>query len=97
MENVKRVEIIIDAPEVSSLLEVLRKLNITSHTVFSNLTGAGHRGERRNDEPGGGSGNACVVAAIAPEMLPAVVAAVRPLLKRRGGLCLVTDAQSVPH
>ena len=55
------------------------------------------RGERRNDEPGGGSGNACVVAAIAPDKLPAAVAAVRPLRKRRGGLCLVTDAQSVRH
>lgn len=97
MQNVKRLEIIIDAPEVPALLAVLRDHGADGYTVISPVTGAGHRGERRNDEPGGGSGNAYVLTAFPAESTPALIEAVRPILKQRGGVCLVSDAQWVIH
>lgn len=97
MQPVKRIEIIIDSPELPELVATLRAAGVTGYTVFSPLTGFGDRGERHNDEPGGGSGNACLLTAVEPGRCDEVVAAVRPILKRRGGICLVTDAEWVKH
>lgn len=97
MQHVKRVEIIIDAPELPALLAVLREHGVRGYSVFSPVTGSGDRGDRRNDEPGGGSGNVCVLTALPPEGAPELVEAVRPILKKRGGVCLVSDAQWVVH
>jgi hypothetical protein len=97
MQTVKRIEIIVDAPELAELTATLRAHSINSYTVFSSLTGSGDRGTRANDEPGGGSGNICLLTAVPPEKSTLLVEAIRPILKRRGGICLVSDAQSVMH
>ena len=97
MQQVKRLEIIIDTPEVPALLAILREQKVSGYTVFGSVTGSGDRGERRNDEPGGGAGNACILTAVSPEKAAALVVAVRPILKRRGGICLVSDASWVVH
>ena len=97
MQHVKRIEIIIDTPEVPALLAVLCAQNVGGYSVFHNVTGAGDRGERRNDEPGGGAGNACILTAVPPEKADALIEAIRPILRLRGGICLVSDAGSVKH
>lgn len=97
MKPVKRIEIIIEIPALPTLLATLRELGLTDYTVYHNLTGAGHRGVRHNDEPAGGAGNACVLTTTPPEALEALVEKIRPLLKRQGGVCLVSDAEWVIH
>lgn len=97
MQPVKRIEIVIDAPEVPTLLAALRQHGAGGYTVIRPVTGAGDRGERRDDEPGGGSANACIVTAAPPELAAVLIEAVRPVLKARGGICLVSDAQWVIH
>ena len=97
MQPVKRIEIIVDAPEVPALLAILQAHGADGYTIIRPVTGAGDRGERRDDEPGGGSANAYVLTASAPEKAADLVEAVRPVLKKRGGVCLVSDAQWVIH
>jgi len=97
MRKVKRVEIIIGIPTVPVLLEVMREQGLTGYTVYHNLTGAGHRGERLNDEPAGGGGNACVLSALPPENLEAFLELLRPMLQIHGGICLVSDAEWLVH
>ena len=97
MKPVKRIEIIIDAPEVPELVATLRAQGVSGYSVFSAVTGGGERGERRNDEPGGGSGNACILTAVPAEDVAPLIEAVRPILKRRGGICLVSDAEWLIH
>ena len=97
MTPVKRLEIIIGAPEVPALLAALRANGVKGYSIFSPVTGAGERGERLNDEPGGGSGNACILTAVPSEQAPAVIEALRPIVKRRGGVFLVSDSLWVIH
>jgi nitrogen regulatory protein PII len=96
MEPVKRIEIVVDSPEVPELLQILRREGIGGYTVFGHLRGGGDRGERRDDEPSGG-GNACILVAVPAAKLQRVIEVVRPVLKRRGGMCLVGDAHWVVH
>lgn len=97
MQSLKRIEIIVDAPEVPSLLKALNAIGVTGYTIFHDLTGSGERGDRRNDEPGGGSGNSCILLAVEPGKIDALVEVVRPILRRRGGVCLMSDAQWLIH
>jgi nitrogen regulatory protein PII len=97
MRPVKRLEIIVDSPEVPEIEELLRREGASGYTVFSQLRGSGDRGQRYNDEPGGGDGNACVLVAVPVEDVMRYVEAIRPILRRRGGICLVSDAHWVLH
>ncbi|MDP1579687.1 MAG: hypothetical protein Q8M02_05380 [Candidatus Didemnitutus sp.] len=96
MEAIKRVEIIVaqfDLPRLKRQLDTL-KLN---YSVFHHVTGKGDRGPRDDDEVSGVFGNVCVLCACRPAQVTALVEVVRPILKRSGGLCIVSDAQGVIH
>lgn len=96
MQPLKKVEIILIAPELPKLQRLVEKLGL-NYTVFHHATGRGDRGIRADDDLTGVFTNICLVTACKAEQLPALVEGVRPLLKKTGGLCLVSDVLSVTH
>lgn len=65
--------------------------------VIKDATGKGGRGTRGGGELSGAFINSYVITACPPEQVAAVVEALRPILKRFGGVCLVSDAQWLIH
>jgi nitrogen regulatory protein PII len=96
MRPVKRVELVVPAPEVTSLLADLDALGIHDYTAVKGVSGRGGRGQR-GDDPFGTFDNTYVLIACEPEEAERVVTLVRPVLSRRGGICLVSDAVWVRH
>ncbi|MCX7938246.1 MAG: hypothetical protein N2545_02245 [Thermoflexales bacterium] len=70
---------------------------MTGYTIIRDVIGKGERGIRRGDELSGVFKNSYLLTTCEPEQLPAIVEAVRPILKQRGGVCLVSDAMWVKH
>jgi nitrogen regulatory protein PII len=97
MQSVKRVEIVVDALQAQAVLDQLAAIGIGGYTLLRNVEGAGDRGPRRADELTGVNQNVYILLACAPHQTTAVVEAVRPFLKRVGGVCLVSDAMWVIH
>ncbi len=98
MKPCKRIEIVIETPMVPSLIRVLEELDVPGYTLLPDVRGAGNRGERRADALAGDSSNCLfVIACEDQEMVDIIVEAVRPLLTRSGGICLVSDAQWLRH
>jgi len=97
MKPVKRVELVVDALEVPSLLEALADIDINAYTVIRQAHGAGERGTRGGDVFSGVFDNSYVVIACNEEESIEIVETVRPILKRLGGICLVSDAMWVLH
>lgn len=97
MRAVKRLEIVIDALQLGRLRSALDQAGLSGYTVLPTAHGRGERGVRGGDELTDALKNAYVLAACAPEQLEQVVEAVRPMLKRFGGVCLVSDAMWVEH
>ncbi len=98
MKPCKRIEIVIEEPMAPRLIEALERLKVTGYTAIANASGKGDRGLRRADELAGDSNNTVFIIACEDEtMVQAVVEAVRPLLSRSGGICLVSDAHWVVH
>ncbi|MFN3705737.1 MAG: P-II family nitrogen regulator [Thermoflexales bacterium] len=97
MQPVKRVEFVVDALEVPNLLSLLEQLGLSGYTVIPEVTGKGERGERRGDEPSGVFKNSYVLTTCDASQLAELVEAARPILRKRGGICLVSDALWVKH
>lgn len=97
MQTVKRIEIVVDALEVPDLIRRLEAAGATGYTVIRDATGKGERGLRDGGELTGVFKNSYVLTACPPEQAEKIVEAVRPILKLRGGVCLVSDALWVIH
>lgn len=98
MKPCKRIEIVIEEPMAPRVVEVLVGLGVSGYTALPNASGRGDRGLRRADELAGDSSNTVFVIACEDDALVhAIAEAVRPLLSRSGGICLVSDAQWLIH
>jgi nitrogen regulatory protein PII len=97
MQAVKRVEIVTDTLELDHVLELLGAAGVSGYTVIRNAEGKGNRGLRSGDDVTRVFQNSYVLVACTGEQVEQVVNAVRPILKRVGGICLVSDALWVVH
>lgn len=97
MKHVRRIEVVINAPHASKVIEVLGGLGLQDYTVIRGVSGAGERGLQRGDDITGVSNNVYILTTCAPADLDGVVDALRPLLRRAGGMCLVSDAHWIEH
>jgi nitrogen regulatory protein PII len=97
VKPVKRLELVVDHGDVQQVLDALREHGITHYTVIEGVGGMGDRGPRGSDPFSGVFDNAYVLVACDPEKAPEIVAAIRPILARMGGMCLVSDAGWVVH
>ena len=97
MTEVKRLEIVVDAPHGPRIVELLTRHRIKGWTVIPNVTGSGDRGLQYGDELTGVSSNQLIVTTCPPESLDALLADLRRLLARSGGTCLVSDAVWLHH
>jgi len=98
MKPCKRIEIVIENSMVPRLTALIKQLGVDGYTLVPDVRGSGDRGMRRADELSGESSNCLVLIACDDHALvDALLEAVRPLLARVGGVCLVSDAQWLRH
>jgi len=97
MTSVKRIEIVCDVVELKHVTDVLDRVGASGYTVLHEVTGKGGRGIRGGDQLANVLKNCYVLSAVPEELVEPIAKAVRPILKRFGGICLVSDAQSIAH
>ncbi len=97
MKPVKRVEIVVEALVLQRVTEIVDAAGIEGYTVIRNAGGKGGQGERFEDELVDTHRNAYLVVACDEARLGPLLTALRPLLSRFGGMCLVNDAWWVVH
>ena len=92
MHPVKRVEIIIDKPHVPEVRRALERIGVPGLTVFEAVSGFGQRGERAGGELTDAQVNHCVLTTCDADQIDRLACAIEPILRRLGGLCLISDA-----
>ena len=97
METVHRIEIVVDSPHTRPVLELLRSHGLDGYTLIRGASGSGERGLQLGDEITGVSNNSYVLTTCRPEQLDAFTSELRPLLRRFGGICLVSEARWLKH
>ena len=97
LQNVKRIEIVVDSLDFKKLLDDLDAHGVHDYTAMKGVFGRGSRGERGGDPFSGAFDNTYVLLACPPEQVDVIVETVRRVLVGRGGMCLVSDAVWVRH
>ena len=97
MKHVHRIEIVVDAAHTPGVIRLLSKARLDGYTLIRGVSGSGDRGPRMSDDITGVSNNNYILTTCAPEALEAVTTALRPILKKYGGICLISDAQWLIH
>ena len=94
LQSVKKVEIVVSVLEVPSVLKILRKNQVFNYTVIENVSGSGEHGLSGDDLLTNTYIMAIFTDAAVVEQL---ATALKPLMKKLGGIFVVTDAQWIAH
>jgi len=97
MIAVKRIEIVVDAPQSERVTELLTSCGLTGWTMLRGASGTGDRGAQPNDGITRSTSNTLIVTTCTPEQLDDVIEKLRKVLSRFGGMCLVSDALWLRH
>ncbi len=97
MESVKKVEIITNSLEMQAVLKILEKAGVSGYTVIENVTGTGDRGKVINDLATQALSNDYVMSICTEEQEHELVETIRPILKKFGGVCIVSEAKWIAH
>lgn len=76
---------------------MLEQEGVDGYTIMRDVVGWGDRGLQSGDELTDVFKNSYLLTTCAAEDLERIVEAIRPILTRRGGVCLVSDAQWLKH
>ena len=97
MQTVKKLEIILDAPEEKTVTSLLDRIGVSGYTILRNVAGKGGRGIQRGDELTDVFSNVMIMTACTAAEAEKAVELLGPLLRRVGGLCLISDASIIEH
>jgi nitrogen regulatory protein PII len=97
MSPVKRIEIVVAEFVLPDLFAILKRRQTNGYTVATGLSGRGDRGVQTGEGAVGEFANASVIIACNETAVGDLLDDVRKLLKRYGGICLVSDAMWLEH
>jgi nitrogen regulatory protein PII len=94
LQPVKKLEIVIHDGEIPAITKVFSKCGISGYTIIPNIMGRGAGGLSGDDL----QGNSYIMAICTEEaQATAIMSKLEPILKRMGGICVVTDANWIVH
>lgn len=97
MKTVKRVEIVAESDFLPKIIALLDKEYINGYTIIRNASGKGDQGIRDGYGLTDVFQNNYILLACSEEELQRITEPLRKLLKRIGGMCLVSEAKWLIH
>ena len=83
--------------ELDEVVKALDRIGVVGYTIIRHVGGRGERGERRTEEFSDELENIYLMVACSGSQAADMIEAIRPILKKVGGICLVSDATWVAH
>lgn len=97
MQDIKKVEIIIDTFHIQDALNILEQVKVSGYTVIQNTSGKGDRGISCSDLDCDFTSSYIMTVCTNEKQLNTLIELIKPLLQKVGGVCLLTDAKWVIH
>jgi nitrogen regulatory protein PII len=94
LQPIKKIEIIVSYLEVSAVLKILKKNSIKRYTVINNVSGSGEHGYSGDDLI---TNSYIMIICTELELAEQLSIAMQPLLKKLGGIFIITDGQWIAH
>ena len=97
MEKIKRIEIVVNAYQKEALVDLFRKNKIDKYTLIEDVKGKGNRGWQDGDGLTESFKNVYFLLACQPDDFERLKEPLRNILKKGGGICLISDSSSLTH
>jgi nitrogen regulatory protein PII len=97
MIKMKKLEIIAEAAEIENIIQIFESVGVSGHTIINDISGKGGRGNRYADELTDVFKNKYILTVCDEKQAAKLTEAVRPILEKRGGVCIVSDVLWVKH
>ncbi|MFM2313004.1 MAG: nitrogen regulatory protein [Cyanobacteriota bacterium] len=97
MQSVHKVEIIVSSLKLDRVLKILDNIGVSGYTVIDNTIGKGDRGFTDTDLDRVFSNAYILTVCTDDQQLDRLTEEITPVLKKVGGICLVTEATWISH
>lgn len=97
MQDVKKIEIIIDIDHLQDTLKILDYVEVSGYTVINDISGKGERGLSCSDLNCDLQTSYLMTVCTNEKQLNSLMEKMQPLLIKFGGVCIVNNAQWVIH
>ncbi|NMG08750.1 transcriptional regulator [Brasilonema sp. UFV-L1] len=97
MQEVKKVEIVVNTFYIEDTLKILETVMVSGYTIIKDTSGKDERGLSYSDIDCRFSSSYIMTVCTNTQQVNNLVEKMTPLLKKVGGVCLVTDAKWVSH
>ncbi|MEZ0322974.1 MAG: transcriptional regulator [Hydrogenothermaceae bacterium] len=97
MEARKKIEVVIDSYHLGKVTEVFEKNGISGYTIIKDVIGKGERGLMSADELTDAFKNSYIFTVCNEEKALKILEQLRPILKKYGGVCLLSDVMWLIH
>ena len=94
LQPIKKIEIIVSYLEVPAVLKVLKNNSVKRYTVINNVSGSGEHGYAGDDLI---TNSYIMIICTELELAEQLSIAIQPLLKKMGGIFIITDGQWIEH
>jgi nitrogen regulatory protein PII len=94
LQPIKKIEIIVSYLEVPAVLKILKKNLVKRYTVINNVSGSGEHGYSGDDLI---TNSYIMIICTELELAEQLSTAMQPLLKKLGGIFIITDGQWIAH
>lgn len=94
LQPIKKIEIIVSYLEVPAVLKVLKNNLVKRYTVINNVSGSGEHGYAGDDLI---TNSYIMIICTELELAEQLSIAMQPLLKKMGGIFIITDGQWIEH
>jgi len=98
MENdIKKIEIITDGSLQSRMILAVDATGVSGYTIIKDVAGKGLKGTKDGHGISGGFKNFYMMLCCDETEARKVVEAVKPIITKYGGICIVSDAHWIIH
>ena len=98
MENdIKKIEVITDSVLQRRLIQAVDATGVSGYTIIKDVAGKGLKGDKDGHGISGGFKNFYMMVICDEIETKKVVEAVKPIISKYGGICIVSDAHWVIH
>ena len=97
MKDLKRVEIVTGALETPKVINILEEHQVNGYTMIKNVLGSGDKGVQDGEGLHNAFQNTYLIVACSQEELERIKEPLRKVLRKSGGVCLISDAQWLIH
>lgn len=97
MKKMKKIEIVIDSLHLEHLIKLLEEKSFSGYTVIREVYGKGERGLMSGDEVSGVFQNSYLFTICEEQQLSSILEDLRKVLKKYGGVCIISDVDWLIH